>query len=85
MPERDSASLAPKKFVERGSNRLVVEQADDHLFNDGQHDQQHEECERPMQGRPDQWAGGVALAKVHRAADQHEFRQHCGFDNGKPQ
>src|SRR4051812_30729184 len=35
--------LGTEKFIERGSDRLMVEQANDHFFNDGQDDQQHEE------------------------------------------
>jgi hypothetical protein len=70
------------ELAKRGGDRPMVEQADDGFLDDGQDYQQHEEGERPMQRRPDQRAGGVALADLHCAADQHEFGQQHGFDDG---
>ena len=35
-----------------------------------------------MQGRPDQWTGGVPSADLHGVTEQHKFRQDRGLDDG---
>ena len=70
------------ELAQRGSNRPVMEQADNGFLDNGHDDQQHQEGERLMQCRPDQRSGGVPPADLHCVTEQHEFCQDRGLDDG---